>query len=253
MDEREMLCLIQQFLVARNLHQTVEALEKECRFDLSHGGAVKGLRSAPLQQILDQFHEARLRELHQTPVEPGTLSAKEKRQDDAELQRRWNEGGGSSSSEGDMELDDVLPELMIPNSAMSTLCNLHSQNPLCVRFNRDLYPPLVATGGADKLVTLADSETGDMIGSYTQHKAGILSMDFHPVHHHLLLTGSMDAHHAIIDSAKDGQEALVGIWHEHSKFVVQVKCKRHHHHPPPAIVNSLYLWEPFFGGGGGTM
>ena len=215
-----MLYLVSNFLRDRNMHSTVEALEKETKYDLSHGARSGTTKAAPpLQRLFDDFHEQRLKEALTTSS--SGLSDLQKRRDDEEVLRKWHEKRDPTLVK-DGEEDE---EPKIPNTLKATLVDLHSQNPLSVRFNADQYPPLVATGGADRLVTLADSETGDMIGSYTHHKAGVLSLDFHPRHPSLLLTGSMDATHAVVDTSKDGAEAVIGSWKEHSKFVVKVLCK----------------------------
>jgi len=87
-----------------------------------------------------------------------------------------------------------------------------------------LNPPLIATGGADKLITFTDAETGSIISSYEHHQAGILSLDFHPIHSDILLASSMDKQYSIIDVSKDGNDAILAIGKDHTKFVVRAKC-----------------------------
>jgi COMPASS component SWD3 len=202
MEEREILFLIYNYLSDHNLFDTAEKLQKEAKYDVSM--PPKDVKVEPLQKILDGFHERRLKkQFDEVNLATGVGSTKERKKDDEELLNN--------------EVDFPYPK-----NLKNTIVDIHTQNPLSIRFNADKYMPLVASGGADRMVMLTDVQNGALIGSYDHHKAGVLALDFHPIHSSYLLTGSMDATHALIDTSRDENEAILATWKEHQKFVVRI-------------------------------
>jgi len=98
--------------------------------------------------------------------------------------------------------------------------DLHSGNILTVRFSHDSDSKLMATGSSDKSVAIFNYETGEVVFKSLHHGGGVISLDFHPTKHNLLLSGSMASTHSVIDIF--GQKVLQQ-FKDHQKYVTRVR------------------------------
>nr|CAG8468260.1 4910_t:CDS:2 [Entrophospora candida] len=80
--------------------------------------------------------------------------------------------------------------------------------------------PTIVTGSADKSVKFTSLLTGETFNIFEFHKAGVLSIDFHPIYKNLMLTSSIDStFHSILFGGNvesfcflpDNQYIIVGV------------------------------------------
>lgn len=94
--------------------------------------------------------------------------------------------------------------------------NIHNNNILAVAV--DPGTGAIATSSTDRTVKLTDPNSGNE-RVYQHHQAPVLSIQFHPVTPHLMLTTSMDGTSVLVDTSKEGE--IYQRFHDHQKYVVQ--------------------------------
>jgi len=183
--------LVYQFLQLNGYSKTAEIFENEAHTVADvEPYVLKATPSVPLSQML-QEHELNCvvgaiknTDLHRTHWEKDLL-----------------EGDGSH-----------------PTILENTLKNIHEGNILFVTVHTLGCMKMVVTGSGDKTVKFTDLSTGDVVKCIQPHRAGVLSVDFHPQKSNWMLTTSMDMTATITDINTD---AVVQKFSDHSKFVVR--------------------------------
>jgi COMPASS component SWD3 len=103
---------------------------------------------------------------------------------------------------------------------LRSLDSLHHSNILCLAFSFENGSNILATGSTDKLIKLSNYETKEVIAQISHHTGAVLSLNFNPVHRHLLLSSSMDGSSALIDIR---HHKVIQTFNDHKKYVVSVK------------------------------
>ncbi|CAJ0839163.1 179_t:CDS:2, partial [Entrophospora sp. SA101] len=80
--------------------------------------------------------------------------------------------------------------------------------------------PTIVTGSADKSVKFTSLLTGETFNIFEFHKAGVLSIDFHPIYKNLMLTSSIDSTCALIDVTN---MEIIQPFKDHKKYVIKAK------------------------------
>jgi WD40 repeat protein len=105
-----------------------------------------------------------------------------------------------------------------PTILESTIKGVHDGNILSVAIHTLGSMKIIATGSGDKSVKFIDVATGEVVKTVKNHKAGVLSIDFHPLKPNLMVTTSMDATSIITDINTD---TIVQAFSDHGKFVIR--------------------------------
>ncbi|KAI8330766.1 WD40-repeat-containing domain protein [Chlamydoabsidia padenii] len=97
--------------------------------------------------------------------------------------------------------------------------DLHQTNILAVSRHHDL----VATSGTDKTVKLHQITTQPptLVHTFRHHQAPVLSIDFHPLYPHLLLTTSMDGTTVLVDTTATTTDNVIQRFKDHQRYVVR--------------------------------
>jgi len=101
---------------------------------------------------------------------------------------------------------------------------VHSSSVLSVRFHRT--KPWIVSTDSSKNIVVSSWETGVALASDKPLSGAIISIDINPVYPNLVLIGTMDANHAIVEIKEEGDRVYFQThqkWHSHSKFVIRVK------------------------------
>ncbi|KAI8583545.1 hypothetical protein K450DRAFT_221672 [Umbelopsis ramanniana AG] len=105
-----------------------------------------------------------------------------------------------------------------PTILENTLKGVHEGNILYVSIHNLGSMKIIVTASGDKSVKFTDLATGDIIKCFNHHRAGVLSVDFHPQKPNWMLTTSMDLQTVISDTET---EAVIQRFTDHTKFVVR--------------------------------
>lgn len=105
-----------------------------------------------------------------------------------------------------------------PTILENTLKGIHNGNILYVTVHNFGSMKMVVTASGDKTVKFTDLTTGEVVKSIEHHRAGVLSVDFHPQKPNWMLTTSMDMKAVITDINTD---TIIQTFSEHGKFVVR--------------------------------
>jgi len=184
--------LIQQYLNEHNLINTLSSLEEES--NVPYGPTAVPMGSA-LETIISDFAE--LQKLNY-------LSKEDDLDKDDEL---WGETGDGNYIQ--------INKIAIPG--------LHSKNLLCVRFPPDSNTShLLAVSSANNYLKIVDYETKEVKNNIEGiHNGGIVILAYHPKNPNIILTGSMDGTHKIIDVSVRGGKVIQS-FKDHGKFVTRV-------------------------------
>lgn len=100
----------------------------------------------------------------------------------------------------------------------------HTMNIIAVKFHPQEESSLYATAAADKTVKISDTKTNAVVRSFDGilHAPG-LYLDFNPKRPELLLVSCMNGTHFVLDHTREGSEAVVQEFKDHSKYVVACK------------------------------
>ncbi|PRP84304.1 hypothetical protein PROFUN_07605 [Planoprotostelium fungivorum] len=99
----------------------------------------------------------------------------------------------------------------------------HTSNILSVSFSKEIGSTMLASGSTDKTFRLSDYSTGEVVHEFSGvHNAAVISIDYNPVPSlgHLLLTGTMDGSHCVVDTRN---KSVVQYFRDHKKYVVVTK------------------------------
>jgi len=184
--------LIQQFLAENGYKDTLQSFENESRVSYNEGTFKFGGR---LLTILDEYAALK------AALKFGALSL-----DNDSKEQFLTEGDGVYAKDHFRSFDD-----------------LHKANILAVRFSNDPDATLLATASSDKTLKITDYTTGEVKNVITVHTSPILTLDFHPKNHNILLSGGMDSVHCILDISKPGDASVVQQFKQHNKYVVKAK------------------------------
>lgn len=186
------ILLIQQYLAENGYKESLQAFENESRVEYHENAFKFGGR---LLTVLDEYAALK------AAMKFGALSL-----DDDSKQQFLFEGDGVYAKDHLRSFDD-----------------LHKANILAVRFSNDPDATLLATTSSDKTLKITDYTTGEVKNVIYVHTSPILTLDFHPKNHNILLTGGMDSVHCILDINKPGDDSIVQKFQHHNKYVVKAK------------------------------
>jgi len=103
---------------------------------------------------------------------------------------------------------------------MHTKLEGYTSNILCVKFSTNLEVPLIVAGFAGGFIRLINYEDKKTVSELMAHKAGVISLDFHPKNSNIILSGGMDSNHHLIDISRG---VILQSWTDHKKYVVRTR------------------------------
>jgi len=134
-------------------------------------------------------------------------------------------------SESPEEILPALPKVKTIESSpplleLSQLLKVHTSSVLCVRFHR--VKPWIISTDSFKNLFITSLETTHALFNDKVLSGAIITLDTNPLYPNLLLAGTMDNHHGLLEIIEDEGTGKVSVkvlqnWKSHSKFVVRVK------------------------------
>jgi len=111
-----------------------------------------------------------------------------------------------------------------PLSELKQTLNVHTSSVLTVRFH--LTKPWIVSTDSSKHLILSSLETGQPLATEKPFMGAIISLDINPIYPNLLIIGTMDENHALIEIKENTDRVYFETyqkWHCHSKYVIRVK------------------------------
>jgi len=111
-----------------------------------------------------------------------------------------------------------------PLSELNQTLQVHTSSVLTVRFHPQ-KPWIVSTDSSKHLI-VSSLETGLALATEKPFLGAIISLDLNPINPNLLIIGTMDENHGLIEIKEDGERIYFEThkkWHCHSKYVLRTK------------------------------
>jgi len=111
-----------------------------------------------------------------------------------------------------------------PLSELKQTLLVHTSSVLTVRFH-PIKPWIISTDSSKHLI-VSSLETGKALATEKPFLGAIISLDINPINPNLLIIGTMDENHALVEIKENEDRVYFEIyqkWHSHTKYVIRAK------------------------------